>query len=102
MGKKEKTSLSFRKKLLITALSFFFMVLFVASFFGKKGLIEIYRVQREHEVLLQEIDQIENEKRKLEREIEELEKNPKAVEKRAREKLWLMEPDEVVIIKKEE
>jgi len=35
------------------------------------------------------------------KEIEELKKNPKAVEKKAREKLWLVKPDEVVIIKKE-
>lgn len=38
------------------------------------------------------------EKRKLEREIEELKTNPEAVEKKAREKLWLMKPDEIVII----
>ncbi|MGB2843389.1 MAG: septum formation initiator family protein, partial [Candidatus Aminicenantaceae bacterium] len=44
---------------------------------------------------------LEKEKKKLEREIEELKNNPKAVEKKAREKLWLMKPDEVVIIKKE-
>jgi cell division protein FtsB len=30
-----------------------------------------------------------------------LKQNPKAVEKKAREKLWLVKPDEVVIIKKE-
>nr|MBC8359135.1 septum formation initiator family protein [Candidatus Aminicenantes bacterium] len=79
----------------------FFVVLLLASFFGKKGLIEIYRVQREHKILFHEIARLEKEKKKLEREIEELKNNPKAVEKKAREKLWLMKPDEVVIIKKE-
>jgi cell division protein FtsB len=64
-------------------------------------LIEIYRAQKEHKVLLQEIEQLEIEKIRLEKEIEELKKNPKAVEKKAREKLWLVKPDEVVIIKKE-
>ncbi len=101
MRKKEKDNISFRRKLLIAGLGFFFLVLLLASFFGKKGLIEIYRAQKEHEVLLQEIGQLEIEKRRLEKEIEELKQNPKAVEKKAREKLWLVKPDEVVIIKKE-
>jgi len=101
MRKKEKDNISFRRKLLIAGLGFFFLVLLLASFFGKKGLIEIYRAQKEHEVLLQEIGRLEIEKRRLEKEIEELKQNPKAVEKKAREKLWLVKPDEVVIIKKE-
>ena len=101
MRKKEKNNLSFRRKLLIAGLGLFFLVLLLASFFGKKGLIEIYRAQREHEALLQEIERLEDEKSKLEKEIEELEKNPKSVEKKAREKLWLVKPDEIVIVKKE-
>ncbi len=48
-----------------------------------------------------EVEQLKKERAKLEREIEELENNPRAVEKTAREKLWLMEPDEFVIIKKD-
>jgi len=101
MGKKEKDNISFRRKLLIAGLGFFFLVLLLASFFGKKGLIEIYRAQKEHETLLHEIERLEIEKRRLEMEIVELKQNPKAVEKKAREKLWLVKPDEVVIIKKE-
>jgi cell division protein FtsB len=101
MRKQEKDNISFRRKLIVAGLGFFFLVLLLASFFGKKGLIEIYRAQKEHKVLLQEIEQLEIEKIRLEKEIEELKKNPKAVEKKAREKLWLVKPDEVVIIKKE-
>ena len=101
MRKKEKDNISFRRKLLIAGLGFFFLVLLLASFFGKKGLIEIYRAQKEHKTLLQEIGRLEIEKRRLAKEIEELKQNPKAVEKKAREKLWLVKPDEVVIIKKE-
>ena len=101
MERKEKSSLTFRKKLLIVGMSFFFLVLLLASFFGKKGLIEIYRAQRTKRDLVQELEHLEKKKRKLKRDIEELEKNPKAVEKKAREELWLMKPDEVVIIKKE-
>jgi cell division protein FtsB len=101
MRKQEKDNISFRRKLIVAGLGFFFLVLLLASFFGKKGLIEIYRAQKEHKVLLLEIEQLEIEKIRLEKEIEELKKNPKAVEKKAREKLWLVKPDEVVIIKKE-
>jgi len=36
----------------------------------------------------------------LEREITALKSDPKAVDREAREKLWLMKPDEKVIIKK--
>jgi cell division protein FtsB len=46
------------------------------------------------------VERLKQEKSKLEREIQELEKNPKAVEREAREKLWLMKPDEKVIVKK--
>lgn len=99
--KKEKDNISFRRKLLIAGLGFFFLVLLLASFFGKKGLIEIYRAQKEHKTLLHEIERLDTEKRRLEKEILELKQNPKAVEKKAREKLWLVKPDEVVIIKKE-
>jgi len=98
--KKEKTNLSFRKKIIIIALVSFFLVLFLASFFGKKGLIEIYRTQKVQKGLLQEVEWLEEKKRKLEREIEELRTNPKAVEKKAREKLWLQKPDEIVIVDK--
>ncbi len=101
MRKKEKDNISFRRKLIIAGLGFFFLVLLLASFFGKKGLIEIYRARKEHKTLLQEIARLEIEKGRLEKEIEELKQNPKAVEKKAREKLWLVKPDEIVIIKKE-
>jgi cell division protein FtsB len=72
----------------------------VASFFGKRGLIEIYRTKHSQEVLLQKIEQLEARKGKLERDIEELQKNPKAVEKKAREKLGLVKEGEIVIIDK--
>jgi len=98
---KEKGHFSLRKKLIIAGLSFLFLVLLTASFFGKKGLIEINRSQREYKALLQEMKRLESKKSQLEKEIKELETNPKAVEKKAREKLWLMKKDEKVLIIKE-
>lgn len=98
--KKEKSSSSFKKKAIIGGVGFLLFVLTVASFFGKRGLLEIYRTKRRQEVLLQKIVQLEEKKGKLERDIEELQKNPKAVEKKAREKLGLMKEGEIVIIDK--
>jgi cell division protein FtsB len=101
MRRKKKKSFSFRKKLFITAFCFFFLILLIPSLFGKKGMIEIFRTQRAHRVLVQDIEYLEKKLSKLEKEIEELENDPKAVEMKARDKLWLMKPDEIVIIKKE-
>ncbi|MFC2169169.1 septum formation initiator family protein [Acidobacteriota bacterium] len=100
MRKKEKARRSFRKKLLAAGLGFLFVVLFITSFFGKSGLVEIYRVQKKKEGLLQEIEQLMQKQSELIREIEELEMNPYAIERKAREKLWLMRPDELVILEK--
>lgn len=85
---------------MIGGVGFFFFVLMVASFFGKRGLIEIYQTKRRQEALLQKIEQLDAKKRKLERDIEELQNNPHAVEKKAREKLGLVGKDEIIIIDK--
>jgi cell division protein FtsB len=100
MEKKAKKPISLRKKILVAGLGFLFLVLLISSFFGKKGLIEIYRAKRNSKALVQEIEHLKEEKSRLEKEIVELERNPKAVEKEAREKLGLAKPDEKVIIKK--
>jgi cell division protein FtsL len=101
MGKEDRKSPSLRRKLILAAVGFFFLVLLISSFFGKKGLIEIYKTRKNYEQLLQEIEQLKAEKSQLQREIEDLEKNPQAVEKKAREELWLMKPEEKVIIQKD-
>ncbi len=88
------------KKILITGLSFLFLVLIIASFFGEKGLIEIFHAQKENYSLKQEVQQLNRKRDKLIRDIWELENNPEAVELKAREKLWLSDPDELIIIKK--
>jgi cell division protein FtsB len=88
------------KKILIMGLSFLFLVLIIASFFGEKGLIEIFHAQKENDAMKQEVQQLSRKRDKLIRDIWELENNPKAVELKAREKLWLSDPDEIIIIKK--
>jgi cell division protein FtsB len=76
------------------------VVFLIASFFGRKGLIEIYRARKNYAALLEEIERLKAERSRLENEIKELMTNPKAVELEAREKLWLMKKDEKVIVKK--
>lgn len=95
---KKKQSLTLRRKLFLSGAAFLFLVFLIASFFGERGLIEVYQTQKKKNILAQEKERLLVEKGKLEREIEELKTNPGAVEKKAREKLWLMKPDEIVII----
>ena len=90
MPRKEKETFSFKKKLFIGGVTFLFLVLVVASFFGDRGLLEIYRVRQKKGHLTQEVEQLTRERNKLLREILELESNPLAVDEKAREKLWWM------------
>lgn len=96
----EKQSGGLKTKIFIFVPVFLLVVLLITSFFGKKGLVEIYRAKKNYAALVQEIDRLKQEKKRLEKEIAELEANPKAVDQEAREKLWLMKPEEKVIIKK--
>jgi cell division protein FtsB len=99
MPRKEIASTSFKRKLVIGGVTFLFLVLVIASFFGERGLLETYRVQKRKELLIQQTERLTSERDKLLREILELETNPLAVDEKAREKLWLMDPEERVIIK---
>jgi cell division protein FtsB len=74
----------------------------MTSFFGRKGILEIYRARKNYETLTERIKELEARKNQLEKEIEELQKDPRSVERYARERLWLMKPDEKVIVKKKE
>ncbi len=101
MTGKGKHPPSFRRKFLISGAVFFLLVLLIASFFGQKGLLEIYKARREKAELVQRIERLENRKTRLEMEIRELKTNPEAVEEKAREKLWMVKPEEIVIIRKD-
>lgn len=95
----KQPSMSFKNKILVALIVFLFLVLLMASFFGRKGLIEVYNAQKQKETLLEEINRLEQMKSQLERELKELESNPKAYEARARDKLGLVYPDELLIVK---
>jgi cell division protein FtsB len=98
MGKKDRPDLW--RKIWLGAVIFFFFILLVASFFGERGWVEIYHVQKKKALLQQEIADLQKKKQELEKDIEELQSNPEAVERKARRDLWLMDPDEIVLIKK--
>jgi len=102
MARVARKGTSLRRKILLAAVGFFFLVLLISSLFGKKGLIEIYKARRNYETLLREVKRLEAEKARLEGEIEDLKNNPQSVEREAREKLWLIRPDEKVIVKRKE
>ena len=96
----EKKSSGIWKKITISIVGFLLLALLITTVFGKKGLIGIVRARKAQAELLREIESLKAEKARLEREIAALKSDPKAVDKEAREKLWLMKPDEKVIIKK--
>lgn len=92
---------SVRRKLFKAGVGFFVLVMLVTSFFGKKGYMDIVRTRKTLRALEAEFKTLEEQKGKLELEIRELTVNPRAVEEEARRKLWLMKPDEKVIVLKE-
>lgn len=79
-------------------MTLFIFILILTFFFGDSGIIEIIGAQRNIEELKTHIDQLEKEKDRLTLEIKELEDKPEALERRAREKLWLMKKNEMVIV----
>lgn len=79
---------------------FVLVVLLITTVFGKKGLIEIYKARKNYAVLQKEISRLREEKSRLKKEIAALEADPKAVERAARDQLWLVKPDEKIVVKK--
>ncbi len=92
--------LSTREKLVFFGVAFLLLVLLITSIFGRKGVLEIYRVRRSYAALVREIEALEAKKARLEKEIEALKSDPRAVDREARDKLWLIGPEEKVLIKK--
>jgi cell division protein FtsB len=96
----EKKPGSLKKKIAVFGFAFLLLALVVTLFFGRKGLIEIYHARRARAALLEEIERLKQVKSRLEKDIAALEKDPRAVDKEAREQLWMIRPDEKVIVRK--
>jgi len=101
-GRRRRSRVAWRKKAMIGAGIFLFLIILLTSVFGRKGLVQMNRAKRDYQIKAEEIRRLERDKERLEREIAELERNPQAVESEARERIWLVKPDEKVIIKKVE
>jgi cell division protein FtsB len=97
---KEAKPGAWKMKAAVGALAFVLFILLIASFFGKKGLIEMSRARKTYDILLKDVEAKKQEKARLEKEVAALETNPQAVDKEARRQLWLMKPDEKVIIRR--
>lgn len=97
MSKTKKVKFVQTKGFLLLVVLFIF-ILILTFFFGDSGIIEIVGAQRRIDELTNRITYLEQEKVRLTKEIEELESNPYALERRAREKLWLMKKNEMVIV----
>lgn len=89
-----------KKKFFYLLLAVFLLSTLVTTFFGKKGYVDIQRAQKRYLELQVEVNKLTREKEKLEEEIKKLESDPRAIEKEAREKLWLIKPEEKVLVKK--
>lgn len=96
----DKKSATIWKKIGLYAIGFLLIAILITTVFGKKGLLEIARIRKVQADLVRDIEILKQEKARLEREIEALKTDPRSVDKEARDKLWLMKPDEKVIIKK--
>jgi len=90
---------STRKKFFYLLVAIFLLATLFTTFFGKKGFLDIQKSKKRYQELQAQIQDLTAQKEKLEAEIRELEKNPAALEKEAREKLWLIKPDEKVIVR---
>jgi cell division protein FtsB len=88
-----------RKKFFYLIIGILLLATVITTFFGKKGFLDIQRQKKIYLELQAQIKDLTQKKQKLEAEIKELEVNPRAIEKEAREKLWLIKPEEKVVIR---
>jgi|Deesub1362B_J571_1020462.scaffolds.fasta_scaffold00001_818 cell division protein FtsB len=99
MDRKDKRKKDIWKRRVFISLTIFLvLVIFAASFFGKRGWLEIRKAQRRKAALQQQIEALVEQKNRLMEEIKVLKEYPEAYEKEAREKLWLMKPGEKVLV----
>ncbi|MCD6192746.1 MAG: septum formation initiator family protein [Candidatus Aminicenantes bacterium] len=99
MTKERKNKKAIWKRRIFFSLTIFLvLVVFAASFFGKRGWLEIRKTQKKKAALLHQIKIMQERRDKLIKEIETLKNYPEAYEKEAREKLWLMKPGEKVLV----
>ena len=95
---KKKSVPAIRKRIILLGIGFVILAIFVTVLFGKKGYMDILQARKRYAALEEERTAMERQRAFLEWEIERLKTDPSAVEKAAREKLWLVRPDEIIIV----
>lgn len=102
MSGRRRGRAGWRKKLAFGFGVIVLLSLLLTAILGPKGYLGLTRAKRDYLAQFDEIRRLERERERLKREIAELERNPRAVESEARERIWLVKPDETVIVKKVE
>ncbi len=95
---REENEWTLKNKLMLGLIIFVMLTFLITSFFGRRGIVEIFKYKDEIAQLEKEVNQLKKEKKKLEVEVKELEKNSMAVEPIARKELWYKKKGEIVIV----
>ena len=80
---------------ILLVIGLFFLIVFWL-FLGKNGFLNLYRMEKQRERLLQRIYQIQMENRRIALEIERLKNDPRYIEKIARKELGLVKENEII------
>jgi len=94
----EKEKIFLKPKFVIMLSVIFIIILIMTFFFGEGGFLEIMDAQKKIADHEKRIAELENEKKRLIKVVKGLKINPLELEKTAREKLWLMKENEVVVV----
>jgi cell division protein FtsB len=94
----KKANPAIRKRIVLLGIGFVILAIFVTVLFGKKGYMDILQARKRYAALEEERVAMERRRAFLEWEIERLKTDPSAVEKAAREKLWMVRPDEIIVV----
>ncbi|MEW6455585.1 MAG: septum formation initiator family protein [Acidobacteriota bacterium] len=90
-----------KKKSIIISIIYIALIIIITIFFGNRGYYDLYQAKKEYRKLEEEIKTLSLKKENLEKELKLIKECPEYYEKIAREKLWMVKPDEkVIVIKK--
>jgi len=88
---------AFRRKALVLAAFLMVAATVLNSLFGERGIFGLLKAQKEHELLLLEVEALEAENDRLSAQIHALRSDPLVVERLARETLGMAREGEVVL-----
>lgn len=88
----------FQTKGFMLLVGFFLFILTITFLFGEHGVLQLAKSRRRLSELKETIGRLEKERDALARQVRQLRDDPLTLERHAREKLWLMKPDETVVV----